>query len=178
MKTRSFSQTFLAASIVTVLAVFAFAAHANADRIENSSKDWVGGLKAAIRTKDVAINPVDLGTNTLPTNVRTRLADIADEQAQVWADTILEGDYVAENDVNVETVETVQMNTIFLGYRITYSSAAFDTSNCDAAKDISQCEHGRIVESSFVAPSLNSWIRDAKHLATFVPDKTTGEPQE
>lgn len=181
MKTRYFS-TFFFAGLLSSLLFVGFSSLvpsvASADQVPNLSRPWANGLRAALKTKQVIVTPVDLGTNTLPSNVRTELDNIAQDQAQIWADTILEGDYIAENDVAVEAVETVQMNAVFLGYRITYSSLAVDTSNCDADKDLTACVHGRIVESTFVAPSLDSWIRDAQHLAEFVPNETLASPAE
>ncbi len=151
---------------------------AAADQVPNLSRPWANGLRLAVKTKQVTVTPIDLGTNTLPDNVRIELSKIAEEQAQIWADTILEGDYIAENDVNVDAIATVQMNAVFLGYRITYSSLAVETSNCDADADLAACVHGRIVESTFVAPSLDSWVRDAQHLAEFVPNETLAAPLE
>ena len=143
---------------------------AKADRIPTEARPWAAEVRLASRSGQVQLGPVDLATNAIPPDVRTQLGKIADEQAQIWADTILEGDYVAENAVNVDTVETVQVNTVFLGYRITYSSVAFDTSDCDARANIAACRRGKIVESTFVAPTLDTWVRDEKHMAEFVED--------
>ena len=143
---------------------------AKADHVAIDARPWAAEVKLASRSGQAQLGALDLASNTVPPSVRTQLDKIADEQAQIWADTILEGDYVAENAVSVDTVETVQMNTVFLGYRITYSSVAFDTSDCDAAANIAACRRGKIVESTFVAPTLDTWVRDENHMAEFVED--------
>lgn len=127
-------------------------------------------IRTVIRAGVATLTPIDLSKNTLPSTVRIKLEAIAEDQAQIWGDTILEGDYVAEMAVKLEGVETVQMNSAFVGYRVTYSSVAFETSNCNPDVDVKACTPGRIVESSFVAASLKSWVRDESAFAEFFPD--------
>jgi hypothetical protein len=173
MKTRSF-QTFFVSTLLIALAILLGSApsEASADLVRNESRPWADSVRAALKTNQLLLGAIDLSTNTLPNGIRAQLLYIAAEQTQIWADTILEGDYVVENDVKIDSVETVQMDGIFLGYRITYSSQAYETSACDAQVNIAMCTQGRIVESTFAAPELNAWIRDAKHLADFVPGET------
>ncbi len=149
---------------------FAQADHVAADNSAADARVWAVQMKAAGRAKAIDLVAIDLASNVIPSGAREKLISIADEQAQIWGDTILESDFVAENKVNVDSIESVHMGNQFLGYRITYSSTAFATTDCDAEKNLSSCKHGRIVEATFVSPSLLSWIRDENAFAEFVAD--------
>lgn len=155
---------------LTVLALSTFAHAAQANHVGIEERPWSEQVASAVRTGGATLTDIDLGKNTLPTAVLTQLEAIADDQAQVWGDTILEGDFVAEQAVKLESVQVVQMNSAFLGYRVTYSSVAFETSDCDPDTDLKSCTQGRIVESSYVAPSLKAWVRDESAMADFVAD--------
>lgn len=147
---------------------------ARADNVTPGSKAWADDVRAAVRGNLARLDLVDQAASPLPHDVSDTLAVIADDQAQVWADTILESDFVAEEGVKVEAVETIQSRSEFLGYRVTYSSIAVDTSTCDPRADITLCDTGRIVESSFVAPKLDAWVRDDTQFAKYVsnnPDR-------
>ncbi len=169
---------------LTALSVTLTSQMAFADNVAGDSRTWAAEVKMAVQSNRAKFVTVDLAQNPLPPDAVEQLDVIAEDQAQVWADTILESDFIAENAVQIDLVETVQTGSSFLGYRVTYSSKAVDTSECDAARDISQCNHGRIIESSFVAPRLSSWIRDDQNYAKFVSDDPTrlveedqGEPR-
>ncbi len=166
MKTLSLFISALALSMTAISAVVPTVAHA--DNVTPGSKAWADEVRAAVRGNLARLDVVDQAASPLPHDVKDTLALIADDQAQVWADTILESDFVAEEDVQVEAVETVQSRSQFLGYRVTYSSIAVDTSTCDPRLDITLCDKGRIVESSFVAPKLDAWVRDESNFAKYV----------
>jgi hypothetical protein len=153
-----------------ILSLSAFANAAQADHVSSEERTWSEQLMTVIHSGASTLTPVDLSKNTLPSDVRTQLEAISEDQAQIWGDTILEGDYVAEAAVKLEGVEVVQLNSTFMGYRVTYSSVAFDTSDCNPDLDLKACTPGRIVESSFVAPTLKSWIRDTAAFAEFIAD--------
>lgn len=125
--------------------------------------------------KEAVVRPLDLESNVLPSAVRVRLAAIADDQAQIWGDTILEGDYYAEEEVSLDKVEAVLLDSVLVAYRITYSSIAFETSACEIEMNRDPvtcgCLPGRISESTFVAPDLESWTRDADAYAEFIADE-------
>lgn len=124
---------------------------------------------------EAVVRPLDLESNVLPSAVRVRLAAIADDQAQIWGDTILEGDYYAEEEVSLDKVEAILLDSVLIAYRITYSSVAFETSACEISvnRDPATCGclPGRISESTFVAPNLDSWTRDADAYAEFIADE-------
>ena len=96
---------------------------------------------------------------------------IAKTQAQVWADTILEGDFVADGYTRLDRIDEIYKHNILIGYRITYSEKAWDTSDCsyDGIRDstLVDCTPGRIVESSYVTPDWKYYFYDDKTGARF-----------
>ena len=149
---------------------FAMAASsvARADRVSPGTKAWADEVRVLIRGNLARVDLVDQPENSLSRDVREALALIADDQAQIWADTILESDFSADEAVVVEAVEKIQTGPDFLGYRVTYSSKAIDTSTCDPRADVSLCDSGRIVESSLVSPQFEAWVRDDTRYAKYI----------
>lgn len=160
----------IALFIFTSLVVLAapFGAVARADRVDFATREWVETVRKASRAGELSFETVDPVSNVVTNSTRARLLEISLEQAQIWADTILGGDYLADEEVIVDSIEFVRLGDQLLGYRVTYSSSAYDTLDCNPEGDLSLCVSGRIVESSFVAPGLDSWIRDDQRYAEFV----------
>lgn len=108
---------------------------------------------------------------TLDSRRLQAFADVAKQQAKIWADTILEGDYSAAGDTRVDRVEAVFDQTSgqeqLVAYRIVYSEKAWYTADCDPRRGKELCEEGRIEEASFVSPSVESWMRDDSAYADF-----------
>lgn len=104
-------------------------------------------------------------------DVLRRLHGFAREQAVIWADTILEGDFVADGVTRLEGVQGVFQGEEFLGFRIVYSERAWYVGNCgyDSARvsTLAACRPGRIYEASYVSRNLTSWMRDETALAHF-----------
>jgi hypothetical protein len=118
-----------------------------------------------ILTDEVRIVKTVKELRNLPESLRAQLTEKAVEMAMIWADTILEGDYWAAEEVRLETVEEVGTTSgRFLGYRITYSAQAWDTSTCDFNPDqmetLKDCQMGRIVETGFVSADFKQSIQD------------------
>ena len=116
------------------------------------------------------------GTTTGPVTVekpvRDRMLMIAKDQAEIWGDTILEGDYETDGVVRLDLIEAVTRGFDVIAYRITYSARAWDTSTCiyisGRPETLAGCVEGRIVESAYVTPGLDRWVSDVTHLAVFV----------
>lgn len=115
------------------------------------------------------INSIEL--HKLPSKVTKELESIAFNLAQVWGDTILEGEYTADSAVTLDQVERVTENKKPIGYRITYSSKAWYTGACDYdyenEETLEGCDEGRIIESGFVANDLKENFRDETSYAEF-----------
>ncbi len=109
----------------------------------------------------------------LASEVRSRLQQTAESMANIWADTILEGDYFADEPVALDRVEEFKSaNDKIIIYRITYSSRAWDTGTCEAdpsedRQSLESCDEGRIVESAFVSSDFKSSERDEENFAHF-----------
>jgi hypothetical protein len=103
---------------------------------------------------------------------RSGLAQIAYRLAQVWGDTILEGDYYADGTTQLDQVFALYENEILLGYRITYSEHAWYVGDCEFSYDnlesLANCTEGRIRESGFVSPSFEEYFQDENNFAEFV----------
>jgi hypothetical protein len=91
-----------------------------------------------------------------------RLTLIAQDQATIWGDTILEGSYEAAGATTLDRVEGILQNGRLVSYRITYSAKAWRLGD-----DGKKCCEGRIEEASYVSKSLRSWLRDELSMATF-----------
>lgn len=158
----------LIATLVIVLAT-PFGAIARADRVDYQTRDWVDSIRKAARAEELVFEVVDPVSNVITNATRARLLEISRDQAQIWADTILGGDYLAEEEVVVDQIEFVRLGDQVVGYRVTYSSIAYETLDCNPEGDLSLCVPGRIVESSYVSPGLDGWIRDDQKYAEFTP---------
>lgn len=96
---------------------------------------------------------------------------IANKQAYVWMDTVLEGPYISDGKTVLHSVVALFKNRHLIGYRISYSQNAwnietceYDSENEDSLKD---CDQGSISESSWVSPALTTYFRDEDAIADF-----------
>lgn len=107
----------------------------------------------------------------LPVATQEHLKAVAFNQAQIWGDTILEGDYVSAGETQLDRVLVLYKNDEVIGYKITYSEQAWFTGECEYdANDestLNKCTPGRIRESSFVSPDFRTYFRDEDHFADF-----------
>jgi hypothetical protein len=99
------------------------------------------------------------------------LFNIAKKQAQIWGDTILEGDFAAAGSTRLDRAYALFKNKQLFGYLITYSEKAWNTSNCsyDGINDatLSGCTEGRISESVYVSADYTDYFIDDKMFAEF-----------
>lgn len=102
------------------------------------------------------------------------LKKISLEQAQIWGDTILEGDYVADGQTRLDHALALYKNRELIGYKIQYSEKAWYVGNCDYdghEDSLVDCDAGRIIEVSYVSADLQTFFVDEEHTATFAFDK-------
>lgn len=102
---------------------------------------------------------------------RSDLEKQAHDAAQIWGDTILEGDYASAGNTRLDQVFAVQKNKQVIAFRIVYSEQAWDTSDCNYdpsnSDSLKECVEGRISEATFVAPALDDTAADEDGYATF-----------
>lgn len=106
----------------------------------------------------------------MPLDIRNELKRVALAQAQIWGDTILEGDYQAAGRTRLDAVEAFYKNDVIIGYKITYSEKAWYVGNCafDGTRDsLKSCQEGRISEGSFVSPDAQTYFTDEEKYAKF-----------
>ena len=158
------------ALFLTAIVFFAMTGTAKADHIEDHSFL----ATAALLDHAVAETVFDRANhiNSLRNEQVAKLQHVANEQAQIWGDTILEGDYQADGQTLLDHVEELKIDGDLVAFKITYSERSWDTSICTYPGNrdgsaLDQCQEGRIVESSFISPDLSNWTRDPKSFASF-----------
>lgn len=110
------------------------------------------------------------GINQISAQLQNRLLRIADEQAQSWGDTILEGDYYADGNVRLDSVVAIYRDNQVMAYRISYSERAWNTADCSfdgSEVSLNECHEGRISEGSYVSPSGIVFVNDENRYAEF-----------
>lgn len=104
----------------------------------------------------------------------TNLQSQAEDRAQIWGDTILEGDYAADGNTRLDQVFVVEKGNDVIAYRIVYSEKAWSTEHCNYDPEdrdsLEGCIPGRISEASFIAPALNDNAADEANYAEFIAD--------
>lgn len=108
--------------------------------------------------------------NKLSEKERTQLKSVAFDQAQVWGDTILEGDYHASGRTRLDQVVAYYKQDSLVGYKIQYSEKAWYTGDCsfNGKRDtLKECKEGRIVEGSYVSPDTQTYFSDEERYAEF-----------
>jgi len=118
----------------------------------------------------VAFDRINQVNNLKPKDLQ-QFNRIAFKQAQIWGDTILEGDYYADGETQLDAVEILQKNGKTIGYRISYSETAWFTSDCDFDYDnletLKNCPQGIITERSYVSLDKKTFFRDNRSFAEF-----------
>lgn len=106
----------------------------------------------------------------LSTDVRDALKLIARDQAQIWGDTILEGDYYAAGRTRLDEVLAFYKGTRLIGYKIKYSEKAWYVGDCDfngKRESLKGCKEGRIIEGSYVSADRQTFFSDEERYAEF-----------
>lgn len=97
-----------------------------------------------------------------------RLASV--DQAQIWGDTILEGDYYAAGHTRVDAVVAIYKDDDLVAYHFLYSEKSWDTSTCpyDGHRaSLTGCTIGRIAESAYALLDLQTKLTDEDDYADF-----------
>ncbi len=100
--------------------------------------------------------------NRLQPDVFSALHEKAFDLAQIWGDTILEGDYAADGKTQLEKVDILRLNDEIVAYRIQYSEGGWD---------LAQGLEGRIRESAWTLPNLEASDSEDHQLVVFVPGR-------
>ncbi|UYL08608.1 hypothetical protein B9G69_016315 [Bdellovibrio sp. SKB1291214] len=98
------------------------------------------------------------------------LRKVAFTQAQIWGDTILEGDFHSAGRTRLDSAVAFFKGNKVVGFKIRYSEKAWNTSECafDGTKaSLKGCVEGRIAEESFVSPDFFTFFTDEDRQADF-----------
>lgn len=99
------------------------------------------------------------------------LQRVANAQSKIWADTILEGDYVADGNTVLEKVIGIYKRNKLVAYKISYAEAGWDISDCNYdfknPSTLSECPEGMIRETSFVSIDFGNVVRNHDDIADF-----------
>ncbi|WP_413568967.1 hypothetical protein ACLWBD_16030 [Bdellovibrio sp. HCB117] len=101
---------------------------------------------------------------------RETLKKVAVDQAQIWGDTILEGDYYASGRTRLDQVMAFYKGQELIGYKIQYSEKAWYTGDCEfdgSRASLKGCQEGRIVEGSYVSSDAQTYFSDEERYAEF-----------
>ncbi|MEN0058664.1 MAG: hypothetical protein AAGB31_07505, partial [Bdellovibrio sp.] len=108
--------------------------------------------------------------NKLNPATRDQLKNVVIDQAQVWRDTILEGDYYAAGRTRLDWVQAYYKNDTVVGYKVQYSEKAWYVGDCDfngQHSSLKECTEGRISEVSYVSPDFKTYFTDEDRYAEF-----------
>lgn len=160
--------------VAMVLTVFSLNA------VAGTEADFYDKVKAAL---DSGSEPVELNSKDLTEKQHASLLKAAQEEANIWYDTILEGDYALDPDADVQLVAVEKILTskgAFVAYRISFAHAAFDTGVCDAGWDyenedkaaykeylVNNCTAGHISSAAYVSPDFEHHFRDEDSIEDF-----------
>lgn len=164
----------------TILGLFAFSI-AWADELGAGSEKFyeeVTSYTQACENEDACSGPYrnqvlysqSRQINRLANSTEEALKRISFEQAQIWGDTILEGDYAADGATRLDKVLAFFKGDHLIGYKIQYSEKAWYTGQCDydgRPETLENCAQGRIHESSFVSADLETYFTDENDPADF-----------
>jgi len=109
----------------------------------------------------------------LPVAIQKALHEIAHHQSQIWGDTILEGDFYADGNVQIQKVKVLTHQNKPVGFQLTYFEKAWYTGDCvfnsNRLDSLNSCRPGRIYEASFVTHDATEAQVDQNQFAKFLP---------
>lgn len=96
---------------------------------------------------------------------------IARKQAYIWIDTILEDQFYADGNTQIEEIIGIVKSSILVGYKVRYFEKAWFIGRCRYnGKDesvLARCLPGLIKESSFVSTDFKTFVRNNDDIAEF-----------
>lgn len=171
------SNVLLIAFILNLVTAAAFADSNGPRKTERAFYNLIQNFRASCATdckapyKMKVIFDLAGSVNETDENLRLQLLQVAIDQAQVWGDTILEGDYYSEGHTRLDSVAVLFQGEHLIGYRIVYSEKAWSIADCDFdgadERTLTNCSEGRIQEATFVSADFKNYFRDENEFADF-----------
>jgi|GEM_PF-3778115 hypothetical protein len=147
------------ASLLMLLSINAFAM---------SEEEWAHKVWAAREDGGSDAEDIDLGS--LKPEHRMQLDAAAQDLADVWYDTILEGDYALDQNASLEVIYIHQYKNSkgeLVAYTFGFSHAAYDTGYCDYPEDLTECTYGSITGHGFISTDFKYFMRDDDNVEEF-----------
>ncbi|WII72559.1 hypothetical protein QJS83_01575 [Bdellovibrio sp. 22V] len=119
---------------------------------------------------EVVVYDQKMNINKIEVATKAALKEIAVAQAQIWGDTILEGDYHASGRTRLDSVLAFYKGNALIGFKIQYSEKAWYTGECGfngKRESLKGCQEGRIVEGSYVSADTQTYFSDEERYAEF-----------
>lgn len=99
------------------------------------------------------------------------LEKVAKAQAKIWADTILESDYISDGNTVLEKVVGIYKYNTLVAYKVSYAETGWDVSSCNydfkVPESLQKCPEGVIRETSFVSTNFGNVVRNHDDIADF-----------
>lgn len=167
-KSYIFKKIFIGSALFTLLnAPLAFAKAAS---IFEEFQNKCNRISCETPYTQTQIYDLENSHNDLPQDAFQKLSEKAVDQAQIWGDTILEGDYYADGKTRLLTVTALYKDNVLVGYHFTYFEKAWFTGSChvnDNFNNLEKCQEGRIVEGSYVTKDMTAVTNDIEQYAQF-----------
>lgn len=160
--------------VTMILTVF------SVNAVAGTEAEFYDKVRAAV---GAGSEPVEINLKDLNEKERTKLLKIGQEEANIWYDTILEGDYTLDSQADLKLSSVEKLSAAkgeFVSYRIGISHAAFDTANCEtewafenedeaAYREylVNNCTAGRIFSAIYVSPDFKHHFRDEDAIEDF-----------
>ncbi len=165
----------VAAAVLTLSTSLAFADHMgpNGDKFYDEAAHFTnacnqGACKAPYSA--MLVYSQDPRMNKLSPEQVEVLRSVAHYQAQIWGDTILEGDFHSAGRTRLDFAVAYFKGNQVVGFTIRYSEKAWNTSECafDGSREsLKNCKEGRISEESYVSPDFQTFFTDENRQAGF-----------
>ena len=133
-----------------------------------TEEQWVQKVWAAKETQ--GSDNIDMDLNSLTPRQKQALATAAQDLADIWPDTILEGDYVLDPQGSLQVIyinKFINARGELVAYQFCFSHEAYYTGECDIDEDMSQCEHGSITGHGYISPNFKFHMRDHDNIEDF-----------
>ncbi|MBO9665854.1 MAG: hypothetical protein J7501_03470 [Bdellovibrio sp.] len=169
---------FFVAAMITVSASFALADHMGpqGDKFYDEAAHFTNACQKSPCQAPYSMKVVynqKSRLNKMEIEEVNVLKQIAFDQAQVWGDTILEGDFYSAGRTRLDEVKAFYRDERIVGFKIRYSEKAWDTGECafDGTKaSLKGCKLGRIIEESYVSTDFRTFFTDEDRQADFSLD--------
>lgn len=160
--------------LILMLTVFS----ANSFAFSKAEKKFLNKLTAVVESGTAIESEVIF--SELSPKEQSALLEAAEDESNIWYDTILEGDYQLKENASVEFGSLSKIFSAqgeFIAYRGTIQHEAYDTGSCDVPYDEEEsviqeymkdnCTAGYIFSGIYISPDFKFHLRDENAIEDF-----------